>query len=346
MDKLNSPMITVGVTTFDRVKLLEDAITSVLNQTFKNFEIIIANDNPDRILDFDKLNIPSDSRITILNNSRNMGEIENLNWLMSQASTPYFTWLADDDLLHPRYLEVLLTELQGNSLCKVAYTNYVSGENPPSEFYSSPTTGNFETLNTQDFLLRYSDRSLSLIGCYGLFELDQLKKMGGFRSLGNGYSPGGDTLIPILLSSYTDIKYIDVPLVFFRSHAGSMSIAANELSSFTTAEFDFILHGRSSIDICSSAARKIIYVNFRKWFQDNHLTVARRRASSNIFKVSYLFLGSEYSNFMLFRSYKLGASEDIAFFLRAVKLLLLTIAKEYIFPKTRRKIKNYLNELY
>lgn len=93
-------MITIRVTTFDPVKLIEDAIISVLNQTFKNFEILIANDNPDRIQSFDELNITKDSRIKIFNYSHNMGEIENLNWLMSQASTSYFTWLADDDLLH------------------------------------------------------------------------------------------------------------------------------------------------------------------------------------------------------------------------------------------------------
>lgn len=341
MDNSFSPLITVGITSYDRIKLLEDSITSVLNQSFQNFEIILANDNPSRILDFDNLNIPKDSRIRIVNHKYNMGEIENLNWLLNQATTQYFTWLADDDLLHPKFLEVLLAKLQSAPHCKAAYTNYASGENPSIDFYAISIINEYEILNTQEFLLRYSDRSLSLIGCYGLFELEQLKKMGGFRSLGNGYSPGGDTLIPILISSFTEIIYIDITLVFFRSHSGSMSISANDLTAFTTAEFDFISYAKKSIDMCSLAARKIIYSNFRKWFQDNHLTVAKRQAGSNMLQLTYLFWGSERSNYLLFRPYKLGAIQDLLFLMGTIKFLFLACIKSYLLPKTRRKIRNY-----
>jgi glycosyltransferase involved in cell wall biosynthesis len=334
-------LITIGITTYDRISLLEDTIHSVLNQTFSDFKIILANDNPKRTLSFENLAIPADSRIEIVNHKVNLGEIENLNWLMNNASTPYFTWLADDDLLHPKYLEVLLAELQSASNCKAAYSNYISSEYPPNDFYTSSIVGDFESLSTQEFLLRYSDRSLSLIGCYGLFELEQLKRMGGFRSLGTGYSPGGDTLIPILLSSYTKINYIDVALVFFRSHPGSMSIAANNLSSFTTADFDFIAYGKNSIDLCSPDARKIVFINFRKWFQDNHLTVAKRQAGSNMFKMAHLFWQSERSNYLLFRPYNLGTLRNMSFYIGIILLIFESFGKAYLLPKTRRKIRNY-----
>lgn len=334
-------LVTIAITTYDRISLLEDTIHSVLNQTFSEFKIIIANDNPKRMLSFDNLDIPKDPRIEIVNHNVNLGEIENLNWLMNKASTPYFTWLADDDLLHPKFLEVLLANLQSAPHCKVAYSNYATGENPSIDFYATSIINEFEILNTQEFLLRYSDRSLRLIGCYGLFDLEQLKKMGGVRSLGNGYSPGGDTLIPILISSFTEIIYIDINLVFFRSHSGSMSISANDLTAFTTAEYDFISYAKKSIDMCSKSARKIIYTNFRRWFQDNHLTVAKRQAGSNMRQLTYLFGGSERSNYLLFRPYKLGTIQNLLFLIGIIKFLFLACIKSYLLPKTRRKIRSY-----
>ena len=38
--------ITIGIVTFDRIKLLKRAISSVLSQSYKNYEILIGNDNP------------------------------------------------------------------------------------------------------------------------------------------------------------------------------------------------------------------------------------------------------------------------------------------------------------
>ena len=96
-------LVTIAITTYDRISLLEDTIHAVLRQTFSDFKIIIANDNPKRILSFDNLKIPEDPRIEIVNHKVNLGEIENLNWLMNKANTPYFTWLADDDILHPKF---------------------------------------------------------------------------------------------------------------------------------------------------------------------------------------------------------------------------------------------------
>ena len=335
-------LITIGITTYDRVDYLEDAIISVLMQSVTNFRLIVSNDNPDRTIGYHNLEIPRDARIEFVNQKINMGEIANLNWLMNQASTPYFTWLADDDLLHPKFLELLLAELENSPECKAAYSNHVSGETPPSTFSEFPVSNSFQAFDSQEFLLRYSENSLNLIGCYGLFETDLLRKIEGFKTLGKGYSPLGDTLIPIILTSYTRIHYTDFPLIFFRSHPGSMSISAKELTSFTTAEFDFIAYAKNSIDMCSQVARRIIYINFRKWFQDNHLTVAKRQAGSNVSLMVRLFLNSERTNYLLFRPYNLGAFQNILFSFRAVYLLFYTIARICLIPNMRRRLRKFL----
>lgn len=335
-------LVTIGITTYDRVDLLEDTINSVLNQTFSDFRIIVANDNPKRVLSFDNLQIPRDVRVEIVNHKTNLGEIDNLNWLLNQASTPYFTWLADDDLLHPRFLELLSTELLNHPTCKAVYTNYVSGATPSHFFWESPVSKHFESFDTQEFLTRYSSRSLTLIGCYGLFELEQLRKMGGFKRLGSGYSPGADTLIPILLSGMTQIDYLDHELVFFRSHPESMSIYSDNLDSFISAEIDFIKYATEAIDKCPPDSRRVIYSQFRMWFQDNHFTVAQRQGGTRVLSLLVLFTKSEFQNFALFQKFDIGLLLDIQFFASAIRRLAKRVLGDYVFPKMRRKVVAFL----
>ena len=38
--------ITIGIVTYDRINLLKRAILSILSQSYKNYEILIGNDNP------------------------------------------------------------------------------------------------------------------------------------------------------------------------------------------------------------------------------------------------------------------------------------------------------------
>ena len=49
--------ITVGLITYNRPLLLKRALKSVLNQSYKNFEILIGNDYPDNKISFKSLGI-------------------------------------------------------------------------------------------------------------------------------------------------------------------------------------------------------------------------------------------------------------------------------------------------
>ena len=45
MGKTETPLISVGLVTYNRADLLRRAIDSVLKQTFSNYELIISDDN-------------------------------------------------------------------------------------------------------------------------------------------------------------------------------------------------------------------------------------------------------------------------------------------------------------
>ena len=78
--------VSIGVTTYDRLEMLGETVSSILAQTHKNLEILIGNDNPERNLTMSDLGLGYDPRVIIVNHSKNLGEINNLNWLLKNSS--------------------------------------------------------------------------------------------------------------------------------------------------------------------------------------------------------------------------------------------------------------------
>ena len=101
------PKITIAITTFKREDKLIDCVNSILDQSFQDFQILIGNDDPNKKISTEQ-NIFNNSKIKIINNTENLGERDNMNNLLDQSSSEYFTWLSDDDLLYPSFFEETL----------------------------------------------------------------------------------------------------------------------------------------------------------------------------------------------------------------------------------------------
>ena len=73
-----TPDISVLLSVFNEEKYIVDAITSVLDQTYENFELIIIDDaSTDKTLEI--LKSFKDTRINIFTNNRNIGQTKTLN---------------------------------------------------------------------------------------------------------------------------------------------------------------------------------------------------------------------------------------------------------------------------
>ncbi|MCL5784058.1 MAG: glycosyltransferase family 2 protein [Patescibacteria group bacterium] len=83
---------------------LKEAVDSILNQTFKNFEFLIINDgSTDRSLTI--LNSYKDRRIRIINNTKNMGLVFSLNKGIRLAKGEYIARMDVDDISHLKRLK-------------------------------------------------------------------------------------------------------------------------------------------------------------------------------------------------------------------------------------------------
>lgn len=103
----NKPLISVIVTTSNRKKLLKETIDSILNQTFKEFELIVIDNYSD--YDFFKLiNSFNDKRIAPFQNHNNGIIAVNRNFGIKKAKGEYIAFCDDDDLWFPdKLIEIL-----------------------------------------------------------------------------------------------------------------------------------------------------------------------------------------------------------------------------------------------
>ena len=227
------PLFTFGITTYNRQGMLKECLDSILKQTNPDFEVIVGNDFTDEILTCEMLGI-SDPRVRIINHPRTLGEINNMNYLLSEAKGKYFSWLADDDLLMPQFLEAIHVALGEFSYPLCIFPSYNEGTEYGLELVD--INSSLRLMSGYEFLQGYLSRSLKLIGCYGGFKTEYLKDMGGIKALGDGFSPYADNLLAIKAGKLDRVVYIDAPLIFFRTHDQSMSYTSPDLTAYTSAQ--------------------------------------------------------------------------------------------------------------
>jgi glycosyltransferase involved in cell wall biosynthesis len=92
------PLVSVCIPTYKGAAFIAETINSVLNQSYKNIEIIVVNDkSPDETSNV--MEGFSDCRLTYIVNSSNLGPEANWNKCQQLATGTYFKLLPHDDVL-------------------------------------------------------------------------------------------------------------------------------------------------------------------------------------------------------------------------------------------------------
>ena len=100
------PHLSIGIPVFNGEKYLEDALDSILSQTYSDFELIISdNASTDKTPQICLRYAKKDKRIHYYQNTKNVGAPANYNLTFKLSSGDYFKWAAHDDLLAPDYLK-------------------------------------------------------------------------------------------------------------------------------------------------------------------------------------------------------------------------------------------------
>ncbi len=117
------PLVSVVISTYNRQAYLKEAISSVVQQTYKNIEVIIADDcsveSPKGLVDGFQ-----DSRLHLRINEKNLGIGLNLTSAFALTKGKYVASLNDDDFWQKDFLEKLVPLLENNPEVVVAFCDY------------------------------------------------------------------------------------------------------------------------------------------------------------------------------------------------------------------------------
>ena len=232
------PFFSIAVTTYDRVDLLRQTLESILAQTFTDFEILLGNDNQNRQVRSDFLDL-TDSRIRWIDHPKNLGYVGNVNCLLALAEGHFFTSLSDDDVYFPRYLEIMHRAVTGYGSLNVAFCGFIHGEQLPLDI--PRIEGSIQIYSGSDWLQGYLSRTFPAVGCYGVFEREFIRSLGGTHNLGSSsLPPYCDNLLAVQAGLEDKVAYCPDPLLFYRLHAGSLSYTSTVYDDFFSAQRDFL----------------------------------------------------------------------------------------------------------
>ncbi len=121
----SKPILSVILPVFNAEKYVEQAINSILNQSFNNFELLVADDgstdNSRKILDHLS---EKDERIIVSHNQANHGKVRTANRLFEKSRGEYVTVHDADDWSEKHRFETQLRFLQKNNhigLCSTSF---------------------------------------------------------------------------------------------------------------------------------------------------------------------------------------------------------------------------------
>ena len=108
---MDNPLVSILMPCFNHEKYIAVAINSVLEQTYKNIELIIIDDGSSDRTWAEIVKFKDHPNITV-QRQKNVGLIETLKILRKMANGEYITILASDDRFYPWKIEVMIDEFR------------------------------------------------------------------------------------------------------------------------------------------------------------------------------------------------------------------------------------------
>jgi len=211
------PKVSIGMPVYNREPYLRAALDGVLNQTYRDFELLISdNASTDKTEAICREYAARDSRIRYVRNATNLGMAGNYNAAFRRAVGEYFRWVAGDDLSAPESLAACVEVLDQHPDVVLCYpkTGIIDAEGAYQGAYD-------DNLHLDD--LRPSDRFIRAMKQIGLvnvhFGLMRSRILGQTCLYHPG--PGGDYAFIYELALHG--KFVEIPreLFYRRLHAGS-----------------------------------------------------------------------------------------------------------------------------
>lgn len=172
------PLVTVGITSFERPFTLKQALQSVIKQTYQNLEIYIVDDSSTTfdVANFFQAFTEFEPRLNLITKKSNTGLTESVNAVAKIAKGKYYLWLCDDDWIDEDYIEKCVDFIEKHSDYSLVTgtTKFYFNEN----FIYEPEKINVESENKIKRFISFHNQCLGTANCpdFGLIRTELLKK--------------------------------------------------------------------------------------------------------------------------------------------------------------------------
>lgn len=256
---LNIPRITVLMSVFNGSEWLGQSISSVLNQTLRDFEFIIINDgSTDGSLKIMLSYAQMDKRIRIISKD-NTGLGDSLNRGIHEAKGKWIARLDADDICEPERLEILVSVVEKDtSLVLIG-----SGSQEIDEYgmlgktYRYPNTHFALVNNLLSYKPFFSHSS-------AFYNLEVVRAIGGYRTR---IIRAQDRDLWARLSEVGRLASISMPLVKVRQHDAQISHvdSSNQKIDSRMAMISYWIRKYGHIDPVSEDYSDSEFLIFRDW---------------------------------------------------------------------------------
>lgn len=205
----STPLISIGIPTYNRPIGLEKVIKNFLNQTYKNIEIVISNndsEDPQVVELCEKFKV-IDNRIKCIHQPYNIGMYENFKFVLKMAKGEFFMWASDDDIFYQDYIEKTLQpfyKYKNIVLCSPA-CKVLKNDKEINKYNADFQTTGLCKVDRIKKILNYIKKSHTAL--YGLYKTSELKKITIHSYL------DADGLILLELSQYGEYYQLEEELM-------------------------------------------------------------------------------------------------------------------------------------
>lgn len=119
----SKPRVSIGFPVFNGEQYLAEALDSLLNQSYTDFELILCdNASTDSTPAICRRYAALDARVRYVRHPTNIGAMQNWYRSFALSSGEYFTGAAHDDRYHPEFLQKCVAVLDADPTVAVCYT--------------------------------------------------------------------------------------------------------------------------------------------------------------------------------------------------------------------------------
>lgn len=241
------PEITVVIPSYNHASYVEEAVRSVLEQSFSNFELVViddgSTDDSPRLLD--RLAV-QDPRMKVVH-QHNAGSHAALNKGVSLARAPWVAILNSDDVWHSDRLRTMMAEAQRNGgdflFSDVQLIDSDGAPVTDPEHWWIDSIGKFRQRVAERGLhdgLLYGNLTVSTSNF--LFKKELFAKVGPFRSY--RYNLDWEFVLRCVFAEGVAVRFIPEPLLQYRLHGKNAILSGMPRAAVEAQIITRMLHKR------------------------------------------------------------------------------------------------------